>query len=209
MQAVLERDRGEAIALNTLQKVLGSDWYRLHPAVQARFSHEPKPGQPIHYVGAMETVQASLAGRLFSWLMLLIGGPLAIHTGRDVPMSVTLVKRPDGGVDWRRLYHFPGRRPVLVSSAKRADANGRLCEYVGCGFGMRLNVFAKDGALHFVSQTYFWQAMGRQIPLPHWLSPGRAQVIHQDLGGGRFRFTLAMDHAWLGRTFYQTGVFHA
>jgi hypothetical protein len=207
MQAVSERNRGEVIALTTLQKVLGGDWYRLHPAVRERFARDPEPGQPIRYTGAMETVEASFAGRLFARFTQLIGRPLAIHTGRNVPMDVTLVKRADGGVDWRRLYHFPGRRPVLVSSAKRADAGGHLCEYVGCGFGMQLNVSAREGALHFVSETYFWEVMGRQIPLPGWLSPGRAHVVHEDLGGGKFRFSLAMDHVWLGRTFYQSGVF--
>jgi hypothetical protein len=207
MQAGSERIRGEAITPTTLQKVLGSDWHRLHPAIRERFDHEPEPGQPIDYIGAMETVEASFVGRLFARLTQLIGGPLAVHTGRDVPMRVTLVKRADGGVDWRRLYHFPGRRPALVTSAKRADAKGRLCEYVGGGFGMRLNVFAQHGTLHFVSDTYFWEVMGRQIALPGWLSPGQAHVSHEDLGGGDFRFTLVMDHVWLGRTFYQTGVF--
>lgn len=209
MQAVLERKHRGAIAATTLQKVMGGDWYRLHPSVRARFDHEPEPGRPIVYAGVMETVAASPAGRLFAWLTQAIGGPLAVHTGRDVPMTVTLIKRGDGGIDWRRLYHFPGRRPVQVSSAKRADAQGRLCEYAGHGFGMRLSVFARDGALHFVSQTYFWELMGRQIALPGWLSPGRAHVVHEDLGSGRFRFTLAMYHPWLGRTIYQTGIFTA
>jgi hypothetical protein len=45
------------------------------------------------------------------------------------------------------------------------------------------------------------------LPLPHWLSPGKTHVIHQDLGGGAFRFTISMDHHILGQTFYQTGVF--
>ncbi len=206
MQAVSERDRGEAISPTTLQKVLGLDWYRLHPAIRERFSHEPEPGTPIVYAGVMETVHASFMGKLFARLTRLIGGPLADHAGLAVPASVTLVKHANGGVEWRRLYHFPDR-PVLAVSTKRADTNDRLCEYAGCGFGMRLNVFAQHGALHFVSETYFWDVMGRQIPLPGWLSPGKAHVIHEDLGGGRFRFTLAMEHVWLGRTFYQTGVF--
>lgn len=47
----------------------------------------------------------------------------------------------------------------------------------------------------------------RQIPLPHWLSPGETHVSHTDLGGGFFRFTISMDHRQLGRTFYQTGIF--
>jgi hypothetical protein len=207
MQAIPECDRGEAITPTTLQKVLGGDWYRLHPAIRERFGHDPEPGNPIVYEGVMETVHASPAGRLFARLTQLIGGPLAVHMGSEVPMRVTLVKRADGGVDWLRLYRFPGRKPVLVSSTKRANAKGRLCEYAGRGFGMQLNVFARRGALHFVSETYFCEILNRQIPLPDWLSPGQTHVTHEDLGHNRFRFSLAVDHVWLGRTFYQTGVF--
>lgn len=194
---------------SALKTLMGTDWYRLHPAVQARFGTEPEPGHPIVYEGVMEKVHCSRAGWLFAQVTRLIGNPLTAHRGRDVPMQVQLTKRPDRtGVYWRRSYGFAGRKPSVVTSAKREDAQGRLCEYVGLGFGMRLKVFARNGALHFVSQRYFWQVAGQQIPLPHWLSPGRTHVSHTDLGGGQFRFTIAMDHAWLGRTFYQTGVFH-
>ncbi len=191
---------------NTLQKVMGNDWYRLHSSVQNRFAHEPEPGHPIVYQGVMEKVHCSPAGWLFAQLTRIIGNPLAPDTGSDVPMRVTLSKREDlDGVYWQRLYGF--KTPFLVTSSKRADAKGRLCEYVGLGFGMRLDVFPRHGALHFVSTRYFWELAGVQVPLPHWLSPGRTHVTHEDLGGGEFRFTIAMDHAQLGRTFFQTGRF--
>lgn len=205
MQAIAETLEAQS-APNTLQKVMGADWYRLHPSVQERFAREPEIGQPIVYEGVMEKVHCSLAGRLFALATCIIGNPLAPYTGTDVPMRVTLSRRTGrNGVYWQRQYGFT--RPYLVTSAKRADAKGRMCEYVGFGFGMRLTVFARHGALHFVSERYFWEIAGRQIPLPHWLSPGETHVIHEDLGGERFRFTIAMDHRWLGRTFYQTGVF--
>ena len=188
-----------------LKAILGADWYRLHPAVQARFLHEPEAGRPVVYQGIMEKVHASAAGWLFAQATRLIGNPLAAHRGTDVPMTVRLTPCPRGGVYWQRTYGF--RMPFVVTSAKREDAQGRLCEYVGMGFGMRLKVFAQRGALHFVSERYFWEVAGRQIPLPHWLSPGVTHVIHEDLGGGDFRFTISMDHRQLGRTFYQTGRF--
>lgn len=205
MQAAISIRRGaEDAVLTTLQKVMGSDWRRLHPSVRARFAREPAEDAPIIYRGVMETVHCSPAGWLFAQVTRLIGNPLAPDTGRNVPMIVTLSPRA-GGVAWQRLYGF--RKPFRVTSIKRTDAHGRLCEYVGLGFGMRLDVLARDGALHFVSTRYFWELAGRQIPLPHWLSPGRTHVVHSDLGGGYFRFTISMDHKWLGRTFYQTGCF--
>ena len=193
-------------AVSPLKAILGADWYRLHPAVQARFLHEPEAGRPIIYQGCMEKVHASAAGWLFAQATRLIGNPLAAHRGVNVPMQVRLTPCDKGGVCWQRTYGFA--RPFVVTSVKREDAKGRLCEYVGLGFGMRLKVFARNGALHFVSERYFWEVAGVQIPLPHWLSPGVTHVVHEDLGGGDFRFTIAMDHRWLGRTFFQTGRFH-
>lgn len=204
---------------SALKTLMGAEWYRLHPAVQARFLHEPDPECPIVYEGIMETVHCSRAGWLFAQATRLIGNPLTGRRGRNVPMQVRLIKRAgQAGVLWQRTYGFNTLRssseavvqtksPVTVTSVKREDAKGRMCEYVGLGFGMRLRVFARGGELHFVSQRYFWEVAGVQIPLPHWISPGRTHVRHIDLGGGRFRFTIAMDHTWLGRTFYQTGVF--
>lgn len=195
----------EARPDSPLKTLMGDDWYRLNPHVQARFAHEPLPGHDIVYSGVMDKIHCSPAGRLFALATLLIGSPLTPHRGRDVPTEVRLTKRATGGVWWRRTYGFAA--PCLVTSCKREDAKGRLCEYVGMGFGMRLSVHARRGALHFISERYFWEVMGVQVPLPHWLSPGRTHVTHEDLGGGEFRFTIAMDHAWLGRTFYQTGCF--
>lgn len=186
-----------------LPRLLGADWHCLQPSVQARFAHEPE--RPILYEGVMEMVHCSRAGWLFAQLTRLIGNPLTPHRGRDVPMQVLLTKRDGGGVWWQRTYAF--YKPFTVISAKRENAKGQLCEYVGLGFGMRLRVYAKDGALHFKSARYFWEVAGVHIPLPHWLSPGETHVSHTDLAGGNFRFTIAMDHRQLGRTFYQTGVF--
>ncbi len=189
-----------------LKALMGADWHRLHPAVQARFLHEPEAGHPVVYQGVMEKVHCSATGWLFAQATRAIGNPLAAHRGTDIAMEVRLTPCEKGGVCWRRTYGFA--RPFTVTSAKRQDAQGRLCEYVGFGFGMRLNVFARRGALHFVSERFFWEVAGVQIPLPHWLSPGRTHVTHEDLGGGEFRFTITMDHLWLGRTFFQTGRFH-
>lgn len=207
MQAAHKRYHGSGDETGLLQRLLGGDWYRLHPSVRARFAHEPE--QPVLYEGVMETVHCSPAGWLFAQLTRLIGTshswPLTARRGHDIPMQVLLTKREGGGVWWQRTYGFA--RPFTVISAKRENARGQLCEYVGFGFGMRLRVYAKDGALHFVSERYFWEIAGRQIPLPHWLSPGETYVSHTDLGGGDFRFTISMDHRQLGRTFYQTGRF--
>ncbi|HYD19040.1 MAG TPA: DUF4166 domain-containing protein [Patescibacteria group bacterium] len=199
----------EAIpAFSSLRRQLGTDWHLLHPNIQERFARDPMPGANIVYEGRMEEIRCSRMGKLFAQLTRVIGNPLTPHQGRDVPMRVELIKVPGfPGVCWQRTYFYPRRKPYVVISVKKESAAGELMECVGGGFGMLLDVYAKDGSLHFESTRYFFTFFGRRVPLPHWLAPGRTHVIHEDLGGGDFRFTISMVHGQLGETFYQTGVF--
>ena len=193
---------------NTIKWQLGHAWHQLHPNVQRRFNRLPTEQEPIVYEGVMEVVQCSKAGWLFAFLTKVIGNPLSPHQGKNIAMKVKLTSRTNScGVYWQRTYYFPEKKPFQVTSIKKDD-QGRMMEMVGGGFGMFLDVYAENGALHFISTRYFWKFLKWYVPLPHWLSPGKTHVIHQDLGGGEFRFTITMDHDLLGQTFYQTGVFH-
>jgi hypothetical protein len=185
-------------------------WQRLAPAIRLRFGLKPGPGETFRYQGAMEEVRCSRAGWLLAQLCRLIGTPLAPHRGRDVPTIVEVLPERDGaGLLWRRVYSFAGRAPVTVSSIKRPDGDGGLLEAVGGGFGMELEVFERDGRLHFMSRRYFWQIGPLRLPLPTILAPGLLHVVHGEEGDGCFRFTLSTVHPWLGETFYQDGVFRA
>ncbi|MBX3479789.1 MAG: DUF4166 domain-containing protein [Caulobacter sp.] len=179
-------------------------WSRLPAAVQARFAVH-HAAQTVCYRGRME-VRASLAGRLIAQLCRLIGTPLAPWTGEAVPVEVS-VYLDRGALVWDRRYRFAGRRPVLVSSRKMVDADGGLLEVVRGGLGMALTLSEESGALHFRSRFYFLTVGAVRLPIPGLLTLGAAHVVHQDLGGGQFRFSLAFHHPWLGETMFQQGVF--
>jgi hypothetical protein len=190
------------------ERLLARDgWWRLTADIRRRFSEKPKPNAPIRYIGVMQRVRSSTLGWLFAQCCRLIGTPFAPHRGVDVPVAITLRHDVAGGVIWEREYRYPNRRAVAVSSTKRIDAEGSLLECVGFGLGMRLAVFEANHALHFLSVRYFWRIGRRQIQLPHFLSPGTAHVIHEDLGHGRFRFTMTIHHRLFGTLFQQDGVF--
>jgi hypothetical protein len=193
------------------REILGeAAWQRLAPAVRLRFGLKPGRGEAFRYEGVMAEVRCSRAGWLLAQLLRMIGTPLAPYSGRHVPTIVeVLPERHGAGLLWRRVYRFAGRAPVAVSSIKRPDGDGGLLEAVGGGFGMELEVFERDGRLHFMSRRYFWQLGPLRLPLPAVLAPGLLHVVHGDEGGGRFRFTLSTVHPWLGETFYQDGVFRA
>ncbi len=182
-------------------------WRRLAGDIRRRFSEKPEPGQPIRYAGVMHAVQCSLLGLLLAQCCRLIGTPFAPYRGVDVPVGISLLYGGDAAsIVWDREYRYAGRAPILVRSVKVSTPDG-LLECVGHGLGMRLAVFERDGALHFLSQRYFWRLGGWTLRLPHLLSPGAAHVVHTDLGGGRFRFTMDFRHPLFGSLFHQDGVF--
>lgn len=181
-------------------------WWRLAPDIRRRFSEKPAVATPIRYHGVMQQVWCSPGGYLLAQACRLLGTPFAPWNGRDVPVAIRLHQAADGGITWERVYHYPRRR-VRVWSTKRLAEDGGLLECVGFGLGMRLAVFEVGGALHFMSLRYFWRVGRWLIGLPALLTPGVAHVIHEDLGQGRFRFTMSIRHRLLGTLFRQSGVF--
>jgi hypothetical protein len=141
-----------------------------------------------------------------------------------------------GGHRWTRNYALPGR-PFTVESTKTVSASGHGVERLAAGLRMQLDIYARDGALHFVSTGYFFELPLRRLSsllhrprglplrprgarppagsegavwrvrLPSWWPPGCTHVVHRDLGSGRFRFTMTIRHAWLGELFHHDGVF--
>lgn len=182
-------------------------WHRLAPAIRARFAAMPIAGQAIVYAGRMARIDASPAGRLFAFFCRLLGTPLPPFTGRDIDGDIQLTKQDGDGIVWTRNYRRTDGTVVSVRSVKRIAEDGTLLECVGAGFGMRLRVYEEDGALHFLSTSYFCHVAGHEIALPDLLTPGPIHVVHTDLGDGRFRFTLTARHPLLGETFSQDGVF--
>lgn len=183
------------------RKLVGGAWNSLPASTRARFV-----GHSAEYTGSM-TLRASACGRWVARLCRVVGSPLP--PASDAPLPATVRVEPDpatGGARWIRRYEFP-TGPVEISSVKALDADGSLVERLPMGLRMKLDVYAQDGALHFTSAGYFFEWLGLRIHLPSWWLPGRTQVTHRDLGGGRFRFTMIVRHAWLGQLFHHDGSF--
>lgn len=193
----------------TIRLLLGSAaWYRLAGAVRCRFAAKPLPGREFVWAGTMEVVHLSRIGRAFACLLRLLGMPIAPWTGRDVPVAITLTAAGPNATQWARRYEF-ARAPVVVASRKTLDARRRLLELTRGGLGMRLSVAEASGALCFASERFFWRCGPLAVRIPLLLTPGRLTVDHEELGGGAFRFSLAMRHPLFGLTVFQTGVFRA
>ena len=72
---------------------------------------------------------------------------------------------------------------------------------------MALTATVEDAALVFRSAFYFLAWRERRLRLPRFVSPGELTVIHRELGGGHFAFTLELRHPLLGLLLRQHAVF--
>lgn len=182
-------------------------WASLPPAVRRRFSKRMAGGETTTYCGSVEAVRANAVGRLLSQATRLIGGPLPLvfEPGASV---VTVTEDAVGqGQVWTRLYARRTGFPQVIHSAKRFAGPTGLEEYVGAGVGMALTVAVEEAALVFRSAFYFVTLFGRRLRLPRWAEPGLLTIVHRDHGEGKFAFTLALDHPWLGRLIGQDAIF--
>lgn len=182
-------------------------WQRLHPDIQKRFSPQ-NADRRVTYRGLMREIYLSPAGILLAHLCRLIGTPLALYPGSDVPMEVRVYPNTKlQGMTWDRFYHYPGKPLNRVRSTKCILPDSGIVEIVGCGFGMHLSVSEREQAIVFESRQFFWQLGGFQIPIPAPLTPGKTIVRQRALDDGNFEFSLDVNHPLLGRVFYQVGEF--
>jgi hypothetical protein len=203
----LTRERAAGGVRHGLRDVLGADaWHRLPEAVRERFADS---AAAVTYAGAFEIVRASRLGRLFAWLGVLFGTPVAPRCGDDVAARVMV--RPDAaGVVWTRVYEWRDGTTHHVRSTKVVTDENTLVEKLPARLNMPLDVYEAGRVLHFVSRGYYFDlGLGLKLPLPALLSPGRTHVEHIDLAHGWFRFTMTVTHPLFGELFFQTGRFCA
>jgi len=187
--------------VDAIARVLGArNWLSLPADVRRRFTtHEP-----VIYRGHTQT-QLSAMGRLFAWGLALLGAPLPPFAGEaEATVEVSPVR---DGMSWARLYRGPFGFVFAVRSIKRLAEDGRLLECCAGGWTMLLDLYVENQILVFRSSRFFWRLGPISIPVALALTPGRAEIRHEDLGGGRFRFALSFDHPWFGRTVEQDGIF--
>jgi Domain of unknown function (DUF4166) len=189
--------------------LLGKDeWEHLPPETRRRFSKRLAGGKTVVYVGEIDDVNFSPAGRCLVQLARFIGGPLPIAEDVRVPMIVTVTEDiATGGQIWTRICTCRDGFPQVIHSSKRFAGPTGLEEYVGFGISMALRMFVETEALVFRSSDYFFRLGFLKLRLPSLLTPGALTVTHSDLGHGLFRFTLEIIHPHFGLLVRQSAVF--
>jgi hypothetical protein len=184
------------------------DWGRLPVAIWRRFSKRLTDGATIVYVGEVEEASFTRAGWWIAQAARLVGGPLPIVSETAVSTIVTVTEdRTGAGQIWTRIYPRRNGFPQVIHSVKSFSGPTGLQEHVGFGITMALRISVADDALVFKSAGYALQLGPLRVSLPEWLTPGDLTVIHSDLGGNAFCFTLEIVHPYFGRLLRQSAVF--
>jgi len=205
------KKRGDANLDNVLdyRTLLGkSQWRNLHPTIQKRFLE--KACDKTTYRGVMSEIVLSGFGKLFAQLCRLIGTPLALYEGKNVPMTVNVY--PDekwGGMTWDRFYHYQHKPENRIRSTKCLLPQEGLVEMIGCGFGMQLKVSQQNGAIKFESDGYFVQLRNFKLKIPDIFAPGKTTVTQTAISDKKFEFKLIVEHRLLGLVYKQVGIFSA
>jgi hypothetical protein len=192
------------------RKILGAEWQKLHPDIQARFARNPAPNKPLYYTGVLSELKWSMIGKLLDHLtMPIIKGALIPYSDADFPVDIQVYSKPDcPSIFKQRIYRLHGRKPIQFTSYMRESEKGEVLEYVGMGLGMKLVLHVHEGNLYFTSDGYFWDILGFRLPLPDILTPGKTFLCHRNDNPAQFNIRIEIRHPLFGTTFTQIGVFH-
>jgi len=192
------------------KRVLGAEWLKLHPDIQARFAKNPEVGQPLYYTGKLSELSCSFVGKLLGYVTRpMIKGALIPFNDADFPVDIQVYSKPNcTHIFKQRTYHLHSRKPIQFTSYMSESKKGEVLEYVGMGLGMKLILHVKNGNLYFTSDGYFWDILGFRIPLPGIFTPGKTFLCHQNDDPSQFNIRIEIVHCLFGTTFTQVGVFH-
>ncbi len=179
-----------------------TDWKKLPLAVRQRFGRRVALGDAIVYRGQVEFNHVNRWGQFLNRAMRLIGAPLPIDTNNAGAVAiVTVTEAPNDSQIWMRQY---GRRdtkhpfPQVIQSAKHFRGKTGIEEHIGKGVGMSLKPCVENGELVFRAEDIFLDIGNLRLKLPRWLGPDELRAGHEELGNGRFAFTLRLKHRWFG-----------
>ena len=190
-----------------LKQALKQDWDSLAPVIRAHYGLAPFTTQQIRGEGKMQNVSHSAFAKLLIPFARLVGA-LIPYQGREVPVQVVNRSRPDGpAYYWERVFHFPGRRPFPFPSRMLCSGDHEITEYVRFGFGIRLKLSVKDGALVETDHGYVLTLGPISIPLPMNLLMGWASIEESPVSASEFEMRMVLKHPVFGQTFAYDGRF--
>ena len=199
--------------ISIYQRVLGSDFERLHPEIQRRFGFSSADGVAAIGRGVMDEVWR---GRFYTLPFLYVGTWRRImfpETGRNIPFSIENYAFVDDfgreTVSWVRTFRSSKIRrfdAYMVYS----EARGSIVDYLGSHEHLAVDIDLQvddEGGLRLRSgaQRFYEGSLGFGFPM---LFSGAADVREwYDETTRRFRISVDVRNNTWGRLFGYTGSF--
>lgn len=191
------------------KKIMNTEWDKLHPHIQQRFSVKTSTTKPLRFTGELTDLSCSFLGKILAFITQpFIPGALIPHTSNKCPVDIEVYTQENSHFLYKkRLYKISDKKTIQFISYMTESNKGEILEYVGSGIGMKLIVSEKDTNLHFKSDGYFIDIGICRLPIPNLLSPGDVYLMHINESENTFRISIEITHKWFGKMFTQKGCF--
>jgi hypothetical protein len=181
-----------------MQQALGSDWGKLHPALQAHYQFAPNMdvGQlDIEYPRFMQPILHVLHGC----------GALINRDGKNI---ATRVEKHSAGERqyWRRSLTYADGQVIQFNSYTVSAGGNQLIEFVNPVLGLQMAVQVHDGQLHYQGVRYVMKIGALLLPIPEWLALGHTSIVEVGGDDQHFSMDFRLRHPLFGQIFRYSGV---
>lgn len=192
---------GEDISVRArMQQILGADWERLPPALQAHYRDDGSRD-----IGHLDIAFPAWLTPLL-WAMRLLGA-LVHRRGRGV--ETTVRKQAEAGRQhWRRTLRYADGRVLRFDSYRVASRAG-LIEFVNPWLGLEMVPSVVGQQLHYRGIRMVARLGPWLLTVPEWLVLGHTSIVERAVGPHRYAMDFRMTHPLLGELFRYTGEFEA
>ncbi|OEY87117.1 hypothetical protein BIY23_01375 [Wolbachia pipientis] len=149
-----------------------------------------------------------------SWLIYILKPLLKLfnvlvpHQGKNVPVSVSLLSKPDSDVVYfNRTFFFNGRKPYLFYSKMVRIKGDDVIEFMNFGIGWRMRCFYNGKKVVLQHKGYVWKLLGILVPLPLNLLIGKGYAEEEAISDNEFRMYFEIRHRLFGKIYGYDGNF--
>ncbi len=189
-----------------MHQVLGADWHQLPPVIQRHYQLDNKLQTESIVTGIMQIRYPLLIKPVLVIARLL--GALIDLQGSNMQVSVRKwVTRDSEILHWKRTIKAPNGQSTIFASRMEYQQPNQLIEYVGCGFGIRLQLSVEDGCLVYRSVGHLCKTPWFTVPIADVLFLGHAVITETALSDTEFELDFSIRHPLWGETYRYGGVF--
>ncbi|HYK72808.1 MAG TPA: DUF4166 domain-containing protein [Pseudoneobacillus sp.] len=195
------------------QKVLGTQFHKLHPMLQHRYTLTKEKG--FIGKGMMDEITG---GNYFIRKMFHFGVPYRVffpERGRKVPFlienKVVIGQNGEDVVEWNRTFSFKKHSRHFDAIMFLDERNEEIVDLFGkpsiLGSTLSLKVNERDGSLLIRSVQQWLVVNGEKLPLPRILH-GEARIIESyDDAANLYKIQVEVKNPLLGTLFHYKGSF--